>query len=1082
MSDAAVAHSGGFVLRTPLLPWATLESLFADLDVTPALAGAGDVDEAAIDAAAERDAERITERLRVLLADPVVREALFLASPSLSERIDRWLAGDDPEAEATRRSLLLYVSRMAARATPFGLFAGLAFGEVVNSPSSRLDVAERPGLRRHTRLDYGFLAGVVAGIEADPQNWGALRFFPNSSLYRAGGRLRMTERQIDRGRVRYHRVTFEEDDALATALERAKDGATVEEIAAALVDDDITLQDALEYVGELVGSQVVVSDLGPAVTGPDPVPAIVQRLAAHPSTAMVADELAHAADAVAALDAGGPGADPAAYRQVADRLRKIEPDLDPAKLFQVDLTKPGTTPTLGRDVIAEVERAVALLRRIAPSGDAEDLQQFRTAFSSRYEHREVPLLEALDEEIGVGFGPPQNPASDGKPLLAGFAVRGLRSDAGATFRGADHARLKLLVGVAATGAREIELTDDDVRGLEAATPRVIPDALSCSGTVVAASPQAMEAGEFRLHVHGMFGPSGARVLGRFAHTDERIEALVRRHVADEEAARPNALFAEIVHLPEGRMGNVIARPVLRGHEIPVLGQSGAPREHHLPLDDLLVSVRDGRIVLRSARRGAEVVPRLTNAHNFRLNSIAPYRFLAALQAEGVDQGMGWSWGAMSGLPFLPRVVYGRLLLARAQWTLVPTDIAPLVKAKGAARYRYAQELRERLGLPRWVAVAGGDNELPVDLESVAGCDLLAHEAKRKTVVLLKEILNGPAGSPVSGPGGLFNHEFLLPLVRVADGAREHAEPRRATATAVAPPEGFETSFPPGSTWLSVYLETGKATADALLCELVRPLVAEVLDRGDADGWFFIRYGDPWHIRLRFRGDPSRLAGNVLPLLRSRAATFLTDGRLAGISVHTYDREIERYGGPHAIAIAEELFRADSDAAIDLVAATRSDDGLDARWRLALAASDRLLADLGLDVAERQRFARSCRDGFAAEPGADGGAVKQFAGQLFRRERAALEALLEQTTTDPLLRHGLAIVDRRSAAIRPLLTSLRELDQVGLLVTQPEHVARSLIHMQDNRILRGAQRLQEFVMYDLLDRVYSAQLGRQRARS
>ena len=56
---------------------------------------------------------------------------------------------------------------------------------------------------------------------------------------------------------------------------------------------------------------------------------------------------------------------------------------------------------------------------------------------------------------------------------------------------------------------------------------------------------------------------------------------VREHLRGEEAHKPDVAFAEIVHLPEGRLGNVILRPVLRGHEIPFLGRSGAPPESQL---------------------------------------------------------------------------------------------------------------------------------------------------------------------------------------------------------------------------------------------------------------------------------------------------------------------------------------------------------------------------------------------------------------------------------------------------------------------------------------------------------------------
>ena len=79
-----------------------------------------------------------------------------------------------------------------------------------------------------------------------------------------------------------------------------------------------------------------------------------------------------------------------------------------------------------------------------------------------------------------------------------------------------------------------------------------------------------------------------------------------------------------LYLPEGRTGKLIARPVLRDHELAYLGRSGAPAEAVLDPSDLMVSVRGERIVLRSRRLGREVIPRLTSAHNFALRSVGVF--------------------------------------------------------------------------------------------------------------------------------------------------------------------------------------------------------------------------------------------------------------------------------------------------------------------------------------------------------------------------------------------------------------------------------------------------------------------------
>src|SRR4029450_5157295 len=121
-------------------------------------------------------------------------------------------------------------------------------------------------------------------------------------------------------------------------------------------------------------------------------------------------------------------------------------------------------------------------------------------------------------------------------------------------------------------------------------------------------------GGFRVLLQYVDGPPAALMLGRFCHADQTLHEFVRAQLRAEEARRPEELFAEIVHLPDGRTGNILCRPVLREYEIPYLGRSAAPADRQIPVTDLLVSVRDDRIVLGSGRLGGGGVPRPTPAH------------------------------------------------------------------------------------------------------------------------------------------------------------------------------------------------------------------------------------------------------------------------------------------------------------------------------------------------------------------------------------------------------------------------------------------------------------------------------------
>jgi thiopeptide-type bacteriocin biosynthesis protein len=588
-------------------------------------------------------------------------------------------------------------------------------------------------------------------------------------------------------------------------------------------------------------------------------------------------------------------------------------------------------------------------------------------------------------------------------------------------------------------------------------------------------------------LHSASGPSGARLLGRFCHADGELRRLVRAHLAAEEAVHPDRVFAEVVHLPEGRVGNILCRPVLRGYEIPYLGRSGAPADRQLPLSDLLVSVQDERIVLRSRRLGREVVPRLTTAHNHVTRGLGVYRFLGALQSQHVTPGVTWDWGPLAQAPFLPRVVSGRVILSRARWNLTGDDLAAFreppgetpsgLRPSGARQFAAVQRLRERCRLPRYVALADGENELAVDLDNVLSLEMLAHEVRGRTYAVLVEMVPGPDELCASGPEGAFTHQVIIPFVRTPQPEPEpmpRSEPAPAAVRAATP---GARRFPPGSEWLYVKLFTGPATADQVL-RRIASVLTWALTAGGADQWFFLRYGDPdWHLRLRIHGAPNRLLHETLPLLTRVTAPLLDTGELWRLQLDTYEREVERYGGPTGIRLAERVFHADSDAVLAIVRDLTGDAGAELRWRVALRGVDLLFDDLGLTLEQKRDIAAAAQRGYGRLFGV-GGAFQQEVSRRYRGERAAVEALLDPDRDPPAeLAASLRALHQRSAALAWPARELRAAAKAGRLTVSLPELALSLAHLHVNRVLRSSQRAQELVIYEMLGRAYRSQAAR-----
>jgi thiopeptide-type bacteriocin biosynthesis protein len=195
---------------------------------------------------------------------------------------------------------------------------------------------------------------------------------------------------------------------------------------------------------------------------------------------------------------------------------------------------------------------------------------------------------------------------------------------------------------------------------------------------------------------------------------------------------------------------------------------------------------------------------------------------------------------------------------------------------------------------------------------------------------------------------------------------------------------------------------------------------------------------------------------------------IASGVRTRFGLQTYERELERYGGPETAAVCEALACVDSSAVRALVRATRSGSERSEvdRVELGLVSAADLLASLvGDDPVERARWAKGLAGGAN-----EGGAV-------FRERKIRLRALVQatddsrrgdggswSTAGDSWSRVGVLVAEvltRRRAAMAPLAAELRTRWADGTGFRSPEELAASIVHLHANRL--GLDRLTERVM-------------------
>src|SRR5262249_5930095 len=273
---------------------------------------------------------------------------------------------------------------------------------------------------------------------------------------------------------------------------------------------------------------------------------------------------------------------------------------------------------------------------------------------------------------------------------------------------------------------------------------------------------------------------------------------------------------EIVYLPEGRIGNVLCRPVLREYEIVYLGRSGAPPDRILPVTDLMLAVEERGLVLYSKRLKKRVIPRLTNAHGFKNTSLTSvYRFLCHLQNQHGTYVPLFGWGKLENFEFLPRLRTGRIILACARWQLNAEEVKKVKELDRYQSFQAIQELRHRRRLPRWVVLPDGDNFLPVDLDNALSVDALVHVLKRLSRASLLEMYPSPEELCITSSEGRFQHELAVPFARVprreaADSSQSNGAVMTARGAII---ERSIRVLPPGNDWLFLKLYDEIATLD-----------------------------------------------------------------------------------------------------------------------------------------------------------------------------------------------------------------------------------------------------------------------------
>ncbi len=696
------------------------------------------------------------DTLKKAYNDPLVKESCYLASPTLYHELEKWTKGklDKKKENRVRLSLLKYLTRMSTRCTPFGLFAGCCLGDFDNFTSIK---NSNPRLnKRHTRLDMNYLVALSQELSKKKEIRDELLFFPNSSIYLTGNQLRYVEYYYVNS-IRHHQVIeVDNSEYLQKILERATNGAHIENLINLLVEDNIAQTDAKNFINELLESQLLVSELEPSVCGPE---FMFQILKILKKVTNAKEEIQFLSNVQKQLDGLDQhlGNTPKTYISLSDKIKKHSTSFDLKFLFQTDLELKPQENKLSVDIMTSIKKGMELMNKLTLPKTENNLSKFKDTFFERYEEREMQLSKVLDVETGIGYI--QNGSTgDFNPLIDDIHLP-VQDDPYEKTTISQNSINRILeeklISCDKNGSQRIKLTEKDFEGFPS-NWEDLPDTLSGMIKIIT------EDGQKKILFPGISGSSAANLIGRFCHADKKLSKFTQKITDLESKMNPNKILAEIVHLPEARVGNILMRPSFRQYEIPYLAKSNSITKHQISLEDLFISIKNNRIYLRSKKLDKEVIPRLTNAHNYYRSTLPIYQFLCDMQTQNQRTGIYFDFDYLgNNRSFIPRVEFENLILHRAKWKLKKEDINNLLQKKEDSNLKKeVDQLRKKFNIPQFVLSIEDDKELLINFSNMTSVQILLDEVKNKTQFILSEFLFSDDGI-VKSETGYYTHQIIV---------------------------------------------------------------------------------------------------------------------------------------------------------------------------------------------------------------------------------------------------------------------------------------------------------------------------------
>jgi thiopeptide-type bacteriocin biosynthesis protein len=850
-----------------------------------------------------------------------------------------------------KQTIWKYFNRAKYRATPYGGFAAFGICEVRNSMENKLLIAGEFLL--HSFPDWTLKDEIHFSILDLLHKDAAL--FTNSSYYQVGDCIRFIA-LID-GQFQLAEIEYSPD--IKAVLQLCQNPLEVSKLKDTL-NSTIEAGNISDLLVYLLENQLLFSGNHPNIIGQD----YFERLA-----------IPH---------------DPKKKQYIIAERSLIQGQLRP-QLFR------------------HIPQLVEKLQKVMQPSEQKKLESFKTLFLQKFEQREVPIMVALDPELGVAYDNlAQSPEDEFiTKLLPDNKSKNLSE------------RSKSLLLKTLMNGLPNQLPFIDLEKLEfeqRQNAHQVANTFSMICTVV----------DDRVFIESFGGNSANTLLGRFSLANDNVLNCCQNLAAIERAANAEVLFFDVGYMAEGYVDNINRRQSVNGLQLNILAYDTSPNP--LTMDDIYLSVRQGELILRSKKLNKRLVPRIASAYNHLRSDLPVYRFLWELQNYGLQTDFNFSLkNIFPGWDYYPEVRFKNLCVSPRSW-----------KVKFPADIKEPSDFKNWLlntGVSQYFKTGKGDQTLTFNREKEEDLSVLMDILRKEPSAFLEEVQLPKQHLATDANDMPYHSQFVLSFTH----SKSIYQPLGSIE--LPGPENQDSIVALGSDWLYFEIYCHATRVDRLLTERISNYLESNKDH--ILNWFFIRYNEGGcHLRLRLHLRQNNYLQILIAGLSAVLAKEINSGIISDVRIRNYRKETERYGIAGMEAV-EAHFHEDSTYVLRVLDMQLNDME---KYRLCLDLLTQVRASGVFDGHSFLKLINHFSNAFIKE--------HQFGTTEYKTLNEQYRLFRESPFLDSLTFH--TDLNRMAVSMIQTLQRCPEFHRAKLLA--------DLVHMHVNRLFSSNQRLHESVIY------------------